>query len=353
MRFGKLASGWALTGAPVSMLALAATGGAVAPSVNHHHELGQITAVAQASNPRAYDAALVGFGTCNTVPELNSDARGIGAARDWVFGQILGGCVGCIEVVKPSYVFTGPRIPQSSGVKAVNVVATQRGITGPSLVIVMVAHIDSLNSNAFTSHWRNNTGDSQCVDATEGAALTEAARVLNHCKFPVTLLHPADSGEEQGLYGGRIIVQYASDHWDIEVDLNNDMVGNGHGGAGRGDPDTIRVYSEGTRTNKTLKRVALTRFLGGPSDSSSRNVSRYMAALTDEYLKDFRVRIGYRTDRFGRGGGEEPFLGRGYPAVRLAESYESHNRQHQVVSVKSCVRCVDVIRWADFDYLAT
>lgn len=359
MRIGKLASVLALAGALAATHAAgAAAGGALVPPANHHHELDQITAAVQASNLHGYDAALVGFGTRNTVLELHSHTRGIGAARDWAAGQfekISKGCGGCIEIVEPSQVFSGPRIPQPNGAKVVDVVAIQRGTTDPNRVIVMTAHIDSINSNVFTSHWKNNTGDAPGAndDGAGVAALIETARVLSHYKFPATLVYSADSGEEQGLYGGRIIAQYASDHdWNVEADLNNDMVGNDHGGAGRHDPHTIRVFSEGTKTNETLKQAALTRFLGGLSDSPSRNVARYMAALADEYLKDFHVRIVYRTDRFGRGGDEEPFLEQGYPAVRLSESYESYNRQHQVVRVENGVHYGDVIKWVDFDYLA-
>jgi hypothetical protein len=357
MRIGQIAVGMALTGALV-LPALAAPAGAAAPPVNRHPELAAIARAVAPRNLHAFDAALVGFGTRNTVLELHSDTHGIGAARRWAAGQfekISEGCGGCLEIVEPSQVFTGPRIPQAGGAKVVDVVAIQRGTTDPNRVIVMTAHIDSINSNVFTSHWRNNTGDAPGADddAAGVSALIETARVLSHYKFPATLVYSADSGEEQGLYGGRIIAQYASDHhWNVEADLNNDMVGNDHGGAGRHDPHTLRIYSEGTKTNETLKQAALTRFLGGLSDSPSRNIARYMAVLADEYLEDFHVRIVYRTDRFGRGGDEEPFLQQGYPAVRLAESYEDYDRQHQVVRVENGVHYGDVIGWVDFDYLA-
>lgn len=357
MRVREIAAGLVLTGALI-LPALAAPADVVAPSPGRHPELVAIAKAVEPSNLHAYDAALVGFGTRNTVLDLHSDTRGIGAARRWAAGQfqqIAKACGGCIEVVKPSQVFTGPRIPQPAGAKVVDVVAIQRGTTDPNRVIVMTAHIDSINSNVFTSHWHNNTGDAPGAndDGAGVSALIETARVLSHYKFPATLVYSADSGEEQGLYGGRIIAQYASDHdWNVEADLNNDMVGNDHGGMGRHDAHTIRVYSEGTKSNETLKQAAITRFLGGLVDSPSRNVARYMAALADEYLKDFHVRIVYRTDRFGRGGDQEAFLEQGYPAVRLAESYEDYNRQHQVVRVENGVHYGDVIKWVDFDYLA-
>lgn len=332
--------------------------GAGAPPITQHSELTAIVKAVSSNKLHAYDAALVGFGTRNTVLELHSRTRGIEAARRWAaaqFEEISKDCGGCIEVMTPSQVFTGPRIPQASGVKVVDVVAIQRGTTDPARVIVMTAHIDSINSNVFTSHWRNNTGDAPGAndDGAGVSALIETARVLSHRHFPATLVYSADSGEEQGLYGGRIIAQYAVDHhWNVEADLNNDMVGNDHGGNGAYDPHTIRVYSEGTKTNETPQQAAYRRFHGGGLDSPSRNVARYMAALADEYLDDFHVRMVYMTDRWGRGGDEEPFLVQGFPAVRLSESNEDYDRQHQVVRVVDGKHYGDVVKWVDFDYLA-
>ncbi|HEX7325624.1 MAG TPA: M28 family peptidase [Rhodanobacteraceae bacterium] len=331
---------------------------AAVPPANRHPELVEIVKAVKPADLHAYDAALVSFGTRNTALLLKPKTRGIIAAREWAaeqFEAISTGCGGCIDVVKPSQVFSGPRLPQPGGIKVVDVVGVQRGTTDPSRVIVITAHIDSINSNVFKSHWHDLKGAAPGADddAAGVSAVIEAARVLSHYKFPATLVYSIDSGEEQGLYGGRIIAQYAVDHhWNVEVDLNNDMVGNDHGGVGRYDPHTIRLYTQGTKSNETLKQAAMARFLGGLVDSPSRNVARYMAALADEYLDDFHVRMVYRTDRFGRGGDEEPFLEQGYPAVRFAESYEDYNRQHQDVRTVDGVHYGDVIKWVDFDYLA-
>lgn len=348
----RVAAGAAFGG--VALMAM----GAAPPPANPHPELVAIAKAVSAANLRANDAALVGFGTRNTVLQLDSKTRGIEAARQWAahrFEQYSKACGGCIEVVVPAQVFKGPRIPQPDGTKVVDVVGVQRGTSDPNRVIVITAHIDSINSNVFGSDWHNNTGDAPGAndDAAGVSALLETARILSGYKFPATLVYSIDSGEEQGLYGGRIIAQYASDHgWNVEADLNNDMVGNDHGGNGAFDPHTIRVYSEGTKTNETLEQAAYRRFHGGGLDSPSRNVARYMAALAEQYLDDFHVRLVYMTDRWGRGGDEEPFLEQGYPAVRLAESNEDYARQHQVVRVENGVHYGDVLKWVDFDYLA-
>src|SRR5579883_248398 len=346
----------------IAAIALAGSVGATmaasAPPSNPHPELRAIADVVQASNLHASDAALVGFGTRNTTLLLKSKTRGIIAAREWVaaqFRNISGGCGGCIEIVEPSQVFTGPRIPQKDGVKIADVVAIQRGTSDPDRVIVMTAHLDSINGNGFTSHWRNNIGDAPGAndDAAGVAALIETARVLSHYKFPATLVYSADSGEEQGLYGGKIIAQYAVDHgWNVEADLNNDMVGNSHGGNGAHDPHTVRVFSEGTKSNETLEQAAYRRYHGGEVDSPSRNIARYMQALADSYLDDFHVRMVYRTDRYGRGGDQVAFLEQGYPAVRVTESQEDYTHQHQDVRVENGIHYGDTIDHVDFDYLA-
>jgi len=331
---------------------VAAAAFAAPPPVNTHPELHAIVGTVKASNLHATDSALVGFGTRHTLSTTTSKTRGIGAARRWVASQfeaISKGCSGCLEIVKPSQVFTGERMPKA-GAEVMDIVAIQRGTSDPNRVIVMTAHLDSRRSDVMDA-----TGDSPGAndDAAGVAALVETARVLSKYKFPATLVYSADSGEEQGLYGGKIIAQYAADHgWDVEANLNNDMVGNSHGGNGAHDPHTIRVFSEGTKSNETLEQAAYRRYHGGGVDSPSRNIARYMQALAEQYLDDFHVRMVYRTDRRGRSGDQVSFLEQGFPAVRLSESNEDYNRQHQNVRVENGVHYGDVVSGVDFDYLA-
>lgn len=331
----------------VSVAALAA-----APPANVHPELKAIAGAVKASNLHANDVALVGFGTRHTLSTTTSKTRGIGAARRWVaaqFASISKGCDGCLEIVKPAQSFTGERMPKA-GAEVMDVVAIQRGTTDPNRVIVMTAHLDSRNADVMDAvHDAPGAND----DAAGVSALIEAARVLSKYKFPATIVYSADSGEEQGLFGGKIIAQYAVDHgWNVEANLNNDMVGNDHGGNGAYDPHTIRVFSEGTKTNETLEQAAYRRYHGGGVDSPSRNIARYMHTLAETYLDDFHVRMVYRTDRWGRAGDQVPFLEQGFPAVRLSESSEDYSHQHQNVTVVNGVRHGDVIAGVDFDYLA-
>ena len=190
-------------------------------------------------------------------------------------------------------------------------------------------------------------------DGSGTAAVIEAARVLSKHKFAATLVFGALSGEEQGLYGGKVIADYAKAHgWRVEADLNNDIVGNTQGQNGVVDNTVVRVFSEGTKTSETLDQAKYRRYHGGEVDSPSRNTARYIAAIAERYMTNFRVRMVYRTDRYGRGGDQVPFLEAGYPAVRFTEASENYTRQHQDLRTENGIRYGDTIDGVDFPYLA-
>lgn len=87
-------------------------------------------------------------------------------------------------------------------------------------------------------------------------------------------------------------------------------------------------------------------------DSPSRNVARLLATLADDYLINFHVHPVYRTDRYGRGGDQVPFLEAGFPAVRVTEPHEDYSRQHQDLRTEKNVKYGDTIDGVDFPYLA-
>jgi len=300
---------------------------------------------------RATITQMVGFGTRHTLSDTRSDTRGIGAARRWVkarFEAISRDCGGCLEIVTPAQMVTGKRIPHPTEV--MDVVAIKRGSTDPQRVIAITGHLDSRVSDVM-----NATSDAPGAndDASGVAALIEAARLLSKQDNRATLVFSVDSGEEQGLYGGKIIADYAVAHgWQVEADLNNDIVGNSRGQNGVRDNTVVRVFSEGTKSNETPAQAAYRRYHGGEVDSPSRNLARYMAALAGRYLPDFRVRMVYRTDRYGRGGDQVPFLEAGYPAVRVTEAHEDYTRQHQDLRTENGMRYGDTLDGIDFRYLA-
>ena len=300
---------------------------------------------------RATITHLAGFGTRHTLSDTTSATRGIGAARRWVkarFAAISHDCGDCLEVITPSQVFSGQRIPQPTEV--MDVVAIKRGSTDPQRVIVMTGHLDSRASDVMDAR---SDAPGANDDASGVAALIEAARLLSKQDNRATLVFAALSGEEQGLYGGKVLANYAVAHgWQVEAELNNDIVGNSRGQNGVIDNTVVRVFSEGTKTNETPAQAAYRRYHGGELDSPSRNLARTMERLADQYLPDFHVRMVYRTDRYGRGGDQVPFLEAGYPAVRVTEAHEDYTRQHQDLRTQDGVRYGDTVDGIDFRYLA-
>lgn len=300
---------------------------------------------------RATITRLVGFGTRHTLSDTKSDTRGIGAARRWVkarFEAISRDCGGCIEVVTPAQVFSGKRIPVPTEV--MEVVAIKRGQRDPQRVIVMSGHLDSRVSDVMNA---SSDAPGANDDASGVAAVIEAARLLSKQDNDATLVFAALSGEEQGLYGGKVLADYAvAQGWQVEADLNNDIVGNSQGQNGVTDNTTVRVFSEGTKSNETPAQANYRRYHGGEVDSPSRNLARYLDRLAGNYLPDFRVAMVYRTDRYGRGGDQVPLLEAGYPAVRVTEAHENYTRQHQDLRSEGGVRYGDTIDGIDFRYLA-
>ena len=311
----------------------------------------EIVAAVSPVELRATIEKLVGFGTRHTLSDTKSDTRGIGAARSWVatrFAQISKDCGGCLEVVTPSQTFTGARVPQPTEV--MDIVAIQRGASDPDRVVLIAGHLDSRVTDIM-----NATSDAPGAndDASGVAAAIEAARVLSRYKFRATIVYAALSGEEQGLYGGKVLADYAKSRgWQVEADLNNDIIGNTQGEDGVVDNTTVRVFSEGTKATETQKQANTRRYQGGEIDSPSRNLARYLARIAARDLTNLNVKMVYRTDRFGRGGDQVPFLEAGFPAVRLTEGHENYTRQHQDRRVENGIRYGDSIDGVDFAYLA-
>ena len=310
--------------------------------------------VGHAVSPSALKATidrLVSFGTRHTMSDTASPTRGIGAARRWVKGQFEGfsaACHGCLTIETPEQTVTSARIPTPTVIQ--DVIAIQRGTGDPDRVVIISGHIDSRVTDVA-----NFASDAPGAndDGSGTAAVIEAARVLSKHRFPATIVYAVLSGEEQGLYGGKVLADFAkANGWQMEAVLNNDIIGNTHGMDGRVEDESVRVFSEGTRANETALQAAARRRNGGELDSPSRSLSRFMAKIAARYMADFRVRQILRADRFGRGGDQAPMQEAGYPAVRVTEADENYTRQHQDIRTDGGVSYGDVLEGVDFPYLA-
>lgn len=295
---------------------------------------------------------LVNFGTRHTLSDTKSKSQGIGAARRWIFEEfeaISKQCGDCLEVKYVSDFVEGEkRIPNKTEV--VSVIAIQKGTVDPNRVIMMSGDIDSRVTDAMNFQSLSPGAN----DNASGVAGTlEAARVLTDYQFPGTIIYAALAGEEQSLFGGKIVAQYAKDQlWDVVGILNNDMISNIAGIDGVIDNTTVRVFSEGTRAVETPEEANLRRFTGGEVDSPSRNLARYVKTLGDQYLTNLNVMMVYRLDRFRRGGHHRPFNEAGFPGVRIMETHEHYDRQHQDLRTEDGRVYGDTIDGVDADYAA-
>jgi Zn-dependent M28 family amino/carboxypeptidase len=297
---------------------------------------------------------LANFGTRHTLSDTLSETRGIGAARRWIkseFDRISEACGGCLEVFYQRSLVegdSGSRVPVDTWI--VNVVAIQRGTLYPDRYTIMSGDIDSRVSGA-----NNDTSDAPGANdnASGMAGALEAARVLTQYHFPKSIVYAGLSGEEQGLFGGREMARVAIEEgWVIEGVLNNDMIGNIQGIDGVIENTTFRVFSEPTPVNETEQQRRRRRFTGGEVDGPSRQLARYVARITDIYLDNLDAIMIYRLDRFGRGGHHRPFNDQGFPGVRIMETHENYNRQHQDLRVEDGIEYGDVIEGVDFHYAA-
>jgi Zn-dependent M28 family amino/carboxypeptidase len=333
----------------VALASFAVVAGAASPV--EQPLLRDIAAAADAAQVKLTIEALVGFGTRHTLSDTASPKRGIGAARRWAqarFEQIGRDCGGCLSVVTPSQIVTGARVPKPAAI--VDVVAIQRGTTDPERVIVLTGHVDSRVTDVM-----NATADAPGADddASGVAAVIEAARILSRYKFAATLVYGVLSGEEQGLYGGKVLADYAKEQgWRVEADLNNDIVGASRGQNGVVNNTRLRLFSEGTRDTETAEEAKQRRFEGGEIDSASRNVARYAKAVAEHYMPNWTVALVYRLDRFGRGGDHSAFNTLGFPAVRFTENAEDYRHQHQDLRTEGGVQYGDLPANVDFAYLA-
>jgi hypothetical protein len=309
--------------------------------------------VAAVSAPRieAYVRKLVGFGTRNTLSDTLSATRGIGAARRWIkgeFDRISAACGGCLEVSYVAQVFPpdGRRLRDSTNV--VNVMAIQRGASDPNRFVIMSGDIDSRITDVMNA---TDSAPGANDNASGMAGTLEAARVLSKARFSGSIVYLGLSGEEQGLFGGRTVARLAKERgWNVEADLNNDMIGNIEGVNGVIDNGTARVFSDGVSPLETDRERAMRRVTGSDVDGVSRQLARYVDRTAERYIPNLDVMMVYRLDRFGRGGHHRPFADLGFPAVRIMETNENYTRQHQDIRVENGVAYGDVVAGVNFEY---
>lgn len=274
-------------------------------------------------------AALAAFGTRNTLSDVTSPDRGIGAAREWILRELRSASSRLQVGFDVHHLAQQGRITRP--VELHNVVAVLPGRSRRRIYIT--AHYDTVNigpgaqiaSNTqppgvtVPDAQLNPTQDYNAFapganDNGSGTALTmELARVFagSGIDFDATLVFALWAGEEQGLFGSRAHAQRLQENGIVvDANFNNDIVGNSRGGDGVVDAATVRVYAQ------------------GPEDSMSRSLARYIQRAATAYVPSHTVRLMAREDRFSRSSDHVSFNLRGFPAVVFRESKENFSRQH-------------------------
>lgn len=297
---------------------------------------------------------LANFGTRHTLSDTVSQTRGIGAARRWIkseFEKTSQACDGCLNVFyQKDLVKKGANQRIVHDVEVVNVLAIQKGTKYPNRYIIMSGDIDSRVSDPT-----NFTDDSPGAnDNASGMAGTlEAARVLSKYTFENSIIYMGLSGEEQGLFGGGGVAQYAKDQgWEIIGVFNNDMIGNIKGVDGIVSNTDFRIFSEPVPPNETEEQRRARRFYGGEVDGISRQLARYVHKTVKTYMPEMNPIMIYRLDRFGRGGHHRPFNDAGFAGIRIMEAHENYTQQHQDIRLEDGIAYGDVLEHVNFEYAA-
>src|SRR5689334_4836777 len=309
------------------------------------------------------DEKLVSFGTRSTLSVNNPGAanspQGIVAARNWIkseFERISSDCNGCLEVKTDTFIeqSKGPRDRIKEPTEIQNVYAILKGADPAQAkrIYLVTGHYDSRNTDP------QNSTDAAPGANDDGSGTTvslECARVVSKHKFPATIIFLTVAGEEQGLNGSTHFAKMAKEQgWQLEGVLNNDIIG---GNTTPGDTlqnkNWVRVFSEGipaAGTDADLRRI---RSVGGENDSASRELARYIHAVSETYdFGQFTPQLIFRRDRYLRGGDHSAFNDSGFAAVRFTEYREDYNHQHQNVRTENGIEYGDLPKFVDFDYVA-
>jgi len=346
----------------IAMLLAVASPGAQqrnAPAEAADPEIAAILAQVSAARIQQDIEKLVSFNTRQT---LSADmppgsGKGVNAAAEWIQSELQRysrDCGGCLEVKTDEFVQPpGPRVAKPT--KITNVYAVLRG-SDPSnagRVVLVSGHYDSRNSDPVDA---SGPAPGANDDASGTAVSLECARVLSKHRFPATIIFLTVAGEEQGLDGSAHFAGMAkAARWDIEAMLNNDIVGGDRTpGDNLQDPRVVRVFSEGIATTAGDAQLKLMQAIGGESDSPSRQLARYIAAVARRYFPSgsFGPLLVFRRDRYLRGGDHISFNQQGYSAVRFTEFRENYNHQHQNVRTENGIEYGDLPKFVDYDYTA-
>lgn len=322
--------------------------------VSRNKDIDEMVKSVSQDSMKSYIAKMVFFGTRNTLSDIKSKTKGIGAARNWVVGKFNqfakqgdGRLTAYLDTItfKPD----GKRVDQPTLLG--NAVAILKG-TDPNdkRVYVVSGHLDSRVTDVMN---RTSNAPGANDDGSGVAGVIEAARIMSQYKFPATIIFVAVSGEEQSLLGSGFMADKAKrEGWNVDAMLNNDMIGSNNSSETQIIDNTrLRVFSEGLPAYELDKNAKSIRQFGLENDGKSRQLARYVKEVGERYVDQLEVKLIYRNDRFLRGGDHTPFVENGFTAVRITEMNENFEHQHQDLRTENGIKYGDLQEFMDFEYL--
>ncbi|CAH0289751.1 Bacterial leucyl aminopeptidase [Pedobacter sp. Bi27] len=322
--------------------------------VNRNQDIDKMIKAVNQDSLKSYISKMVSFGTRNTLSDIKSKTKGIGAARNWVvnkFNQFAKQSDGRLTAYLDTITFKpdGKRVDQPTLLG--NAVAILKGTdANDKRIYVVSGHLDSRVTDVM-----NRTSDAPGAndDGSGVAGVIEAARIMSRYKFPATIIFVAVSGEEQSLLGsGFMAAKAKKENWNVDTMLNNDMIGSNNSSETQIIDNTrLRVFSEGLPSFDLDKNAKSIRQFGLENDGKSRQLARYVKEIGERYVDQLEVKLIYRNDRFLRGGDHTPFVENGFTAVRITEMNENFDHQHQDLRTEKGIKYGDLQEFMDFEYL--
>ena len=276
-----------------------------------------------ASDVRQIDAQLVACGTRNSLSSWSNPDRGIGCARDRIRRIFEEAKPPSGRVVVDRFEASSERTHGPAPLENVYLVVEGADPVLRQTAFLVSGHFDSMCSDVMSPECDAPGADD---DASGTTVSLETARSIARRPHRATLIFAAVSGEEQGLLGGKRLLEWTrAQGYAVGGMLNNDIVGATNGSADR----RPRVFC----------------------DTEAFTPSRELGMWIEEFVGG--VRPVFRKDRFGRGGDHLPFVEAGLPAVRFCEPREDYRHQHQTPRTENGVEYGDLPKFMDFEFLAS
>jgi hypothetical protein len=275
---------------------------------------------------------LASCGTRHSLSSWDDPKRGVGCGRDKIVARlnaIAKASKGRLQIVVDRFEASGPRTNDKPA-RFENVLGVLPGSDNAlaKTVFLVSGHYDSMPSSVMDP---NPDAPGADDDASGVSVSLECARLLAGGPYRSTLVFAAVSGEEQGLIGGKHLLEYLKEKgYTIGGFLNNDIVGADFAPGG---PHRVRLFS------------------GGGADGVD-SPSRDLARAVEEIAGRDRVRMVFRIDRLGRGGDHRPFVEANLPAVRFTEPLENYDHEHQTPRVEDGREYGDLVKFLNFGFIA-